>query len=621
MILNKKITKKISFLLIVSILSLNLSFLAIPQRAHATWPSFDYGNLAGSIGRWISDNWKTFAKEIAAQIARAAAKRMMLAVTASTVDWINKGGLDGQAGQPAYIADFNKFMTGEGGVLDSAIGDFIEGSELGFLCDPFKLQVSLALQIGVGSSNFVNKIGCTLSGVNRNINRAINTAGVSIDLSTTSAPLGTLVSVDGRAVTEFERSGGWYGWLNDNLSPQNNPVGAYLIAKAELDARLSEKVESNKAEISQGGGSLSFKECYDIYRDASGNQVGNRSQTYTVGVGAGRDSRPSVPRGLTAIQNCEVKTPGSAITAMLGFKATQDQRVNELSVVMSDGIDAIIGAAMNYYINKGLNQLKKGVLHNDTAANTAEQNALAGRISSLSGQYSNAVAQAGAGQAMATNYPGLPSITMPPPIDIPIEPSTTTTSTTTNNTGTGSGFGGAFDQARNNSIVLINSLSRSESEYQNNYLIAQNVLISGRDVFASSSVCNVNYNRTSSILRSIMIRNNVLTNIDGTPNSDRTIASIPWNLPAINAALAISNANMTTLSTAASAVNSASNIDAITTAMIPVNSTNFNTDPQSTLVTNIKTWLTGVQGMYNSTICPINLTSVMSINSPANSGN
>ena len=37
------------------------------------------------------------------------------------------------------------------------------------------------------------------------------------------------------------------------------------------------------------------------------------------------------------------------------------------------------------------------------------------------------------------------------------------------------------------------------------------------------------------------------------------------------------------------------------------------------MVENIKTWLRGVRGMYNSTICPIDLTGVLQITTAATS--
>jgi hypothetical protein len=174
---------------------------------------------------------------------------------------------------------------------------------------------------------------------------------------------------------------------------------------------------------------------------------------------------------------------------------------------------------------------------------------------------------------------------------------------------------GILEQVKNNANTLISSLMKSELAYQNNYMIAKNVLTSGKNVFATSSACNINYNRIDYVLRSKLIRANVITNIEGTQNSDRTIASIPWTLEVIKAALADSNLKITILNKATSDVSSASGFTAVTDAMIPVNSTAFNTDSQAKMVENIKTWLRGVQNMYNTKLCPIDLTEVLKITS------
>jgi len=594
--LYKKFKGKISASLIISILFLNYAFLTIPKETYAI-PVVDAPHAVLTSFKTGWDLVKEIGKVGLSIAAKTLARRIIEEVTRSTVNWINGGD-----GTPAFISNPGKFLLDTG---DEVIGDFIQNSDLAFLCDPFKFQVSLALQLDVGRmGGLKDKIGCTLSSVGQNIQGAVDNSELILNGQ----------SIKKNDYEEFTSRGGWNKWLAESLKPQNNAIGAYLIAEAELNAQILTEKESKTIELTTGSGALSFKMCRDTYRDPNtGNELGKSE--YKSGASAS-GQKPSIPSNLppsTKVETkCDVKTPGATVVDMLGFKATSDQRMNEIIGSLADGIDTILSSLANVLIKRGLEQLSKGVLDKD-ALNTDAYNG------GLEQAWQNAQAQMDANAALINNQDvnnlELPSINVG---STTWNYSPTTPGTTPSGLGSG---GGAFDQARNNSIVLINSLSRSESDYQNNYLIAQNVLVSGRAVFATSSVCNVNYNRTSSILRSIMIRNNVISNIDGIANSDRTIASIPWNLPIINAILAISNANMTTLSTAASQVNSASSIDAITTAMIPVNSTSFNTDPQSTLVNNIKTWLTGVQGMYNSPICPIDLTAVMRINSATSTGN
>lgn len=609
----KKIASKISLLLIISILSLNLSFFAAPQRAQATWPTIDaptIGQWATDIVKWIKDHWWEYAKMALEKIAKAAARQAIMQMTQYTVDWIN--GKD-PLGKPAFISDPGKFFND---AMDEGIGDFIQSNpDLNFLCDPFKFQVSLALQLGYGGG-FKDRIGCTLTDINKNIQGAIDNSGVVLNGQT----------VTNRGMSNFESNGGWMKFLENSTQPQNNPRGAYLISQYELEAQLTQQKTNKTIELAAGDLAIGFKRCYDTYKDAqTGNPVGpEKSAEYTVGAGETLGNRPSPPRGAQwrTEQHCVLRTPGGTIKDMLSAKANSDLAQTTLQT-LSDGVDMIFNALMAQMFNKLKEKMKQGQLSDATPADQAYSSTLSGSISQASAEFDAAMQNYNSqdiGAGLGEYMPGYSTPNLPPNPVNPY-PSTTTTRVSSSTLGSGSGSGsyssagGAFDQAKNNSTILLNSLSTSESAYQTNYLIAQKVLTEGRAVFATSSLCNVNYNRSTSISRSLLIRSNVITNIDGVPDSGRTIANLPWNLPVVNAALAISNAHMEILQTAGSAVSSASTIAAITTAMIPVNSTSFNTDPQSQLVPSIKTWLSGVKRMYDSTICPINLTRVLQINS------
>ena len=586
----KSFTKKIAFILVVSLLSMNLTFLATPKRAEATLPVADVPGVV----------WR-LAEKIVSSGAKALAKKLIEKISQATVDWINGG----MKGNPSYIANINNFLTGPGGVADQVVGDFFANSDLGFLCDPFKIQVQLALQLGYGSG-LRDRIGCTFTRITQNINNS-QISG-SINLSANGATLGG-------GTSKFANQGGWNSWLTQTLQPQNNPQGAYLIAKQEMDAGIVNAKGEKVLDLGFGQGALSFERCTDTYKDFNGNLAEPaKSSEYTKG-----NARPALPftqeqiyqDGITASQSCAVKTPGSVITGMLTQKATTDVRQGELTATLANGIDAIFGALFNLLIQRGLNQLAKGVLDKDTETSNAYNLA-------IDNIYRGTVEE---GNAEATNLMNLdwttPNIyttptytTTTPPWD-PNYPTTTTPTVTTGGTG---GFD-PLSQAKNNANMLIDSITKAEFTYQNNYLTAQNLLTSAKNVFASSSICNLTANRFDSVLRSALIQANVVTNIDGTTNPDRTLASIPWNFKVIDTAVNGSNAHVVILNKATSDVNAAANITAVKDAMITVNSTSFNSDVQSTLVENIKTWIRGVGVMYSSNICPINLTEVLKINS------
>jgi len=644
--LQKNITKKISFILIVSILSLNLSFLTISKKAEAQIPTTDVTHIAATVGKTIWDTVLEAATTFLANIAKVMARKIIEMVAKDTVDWINGVDANGNAVKnPAFIADFNKFLTGEGGVVDQTIGNFFQSEPgLAFLCEPFRVNVIASLKLGYGQS-FAQQIGCTLT-------NSISNKTLTVDVNGNSYTTGlsnNAVDANGNpyttGVNNVTDTGGWKDFLQTTVQPQNNPIGAYLMAQSELDARISSATGSLTLNLTANQGALSFVRCVDTYYpeqplDAYGEvpmqkpsdfnpsaDNSSKSEEYTKDF-----DRPSPPPGMIiSDQECNVKTPGSAITSMLGAKATSDQRMNELIGSLSNGIDNILNALTASLIAKATGQLKNGVLSNnpksaqtyDTALNQVAADAAAAAKKKM--QYAVSIApQDGSADIIDTSLP---------PVDWSWDPTPPTSGDATINPnvpvvqpgpytqpqGTG---GGALGTVKNNAITLLNSLAISEMAYQNNYKTAKNILIGARNVFATSSVCNLLSNRSDGTTRYYLITSNVLTNIDGTNDSNRLIGSIPWNLMVIDVALATSSAKMAILDKAASDVNSAPSIGDVTDAMIPVNSNFFDTDSQPKLIENIKFWLAGtadkpagVQHMYNSSMCPIDLTDVLKIDS------
>lgn len=648
--IKKNLTKKILLTAIIFTVSFNFVFFSTPKKAEAifgvadTAIVFDPAVSSQVLGKTIWDKAEYYAGRALSIVVRIAAKKLINNITQATVSWINGG----MQGQPAYKADFHKFMTGPGGVDDQIMGEFFQNNGLNFLCSPFQLQVKLALQLGYGAG-LKEKIGCTLTQIEQNASDALRNSNVSLG-----------VDVNGTTITggvhDFRNKDGWNEWLSTTMQPQNNPIGAYLIAKDELTVQTNNAEINKQLEFLNGGGALNFTRCVDKYYDGN-NKLIWTSPEYTSGTGqTGRPKASSdVQDKVTKIDPvCSVKTPGSVITGGLNkiTGSTIDQA--GLSATLSDGLDAVLGALLNYYMSK----LSKGVLDSNaegynnynTALNDSYTTAIDTYNSDLSNLYDEqanfnntdwtnpnwtiptfdtpnvsfdpSIFYLGTSSwvwdpitgdpfvySTSTNY-ATSSWVYDPSTGLPLVYATTTTATNNNYYGPS-----ALDLAKNNANTLLSSLLNSELAYQNNYKIAQNVLTQAEKVFASSSACNISYNRTDYTLRSLLIRANVVTNIEGLQDSNRTIASIPWNLQVIQKALATSSAKVTILNKAANDVSGAGSITAVTDAMTPVNSTSFDTDPQAQMVSNIKTWLTGVGTIYNSLLCPIDLTKVLQINS------
>lgn len=172
------------------------------------------------------------------------AKKSLERIVDSTVDWINNG----FEGNPAYVTNPKQYFRD---IADGVAGDFIKGSDLGFLCSPFQAKIRLALQ-----KNYVRAkpFQCTLTEIVGNV----------------------------EAFYDDFSQGGWDGFFVMTQNNANNPYGAYLEAQIELDARLAEALNLKKEELSWNGGFLNWSEC--IKKNSDTGECIERGPTKTPGV-------------------------------------------------------------------------------------------------------------------------------------------------------------------------------------------------------------------------------------------------------------------------------------------------------------------------------------------------
>ena len=215
-------------------------------------------------------------------IPRAALKQLLKTITQSIINWINAG----FNGGPSFITDPTQALLD---VADQTVGDFLmSDKDLAFLCDPFKIQIKIALGLQY-SVPFLEQSRCSFTSATGNIQQAMDSF-----------------------YNDFEGGGGWEAWLKITQNPQNNPDGAFLMAKAEMDARVSTEKNSLTLEAGWGSGFLSMK-------DASG----------------------------------KITTPGKAIVDQLGW--AQSSNIRELE--LAQDIDAIVGALINTAVQNGVKLL------------------------------------------------------------------------------------------------------------------------------------------------------------------------------------------------------------------------------------------------------------------------
>lgn len=254
-------------------------------------------------------------------IAWLIAKIIIKQITASIVTWINQGFPDGG---PGFISNPEAFFAD---VVDQEIGAFIYGSDLGFLCSPFQLEIRGALDF---RKPFRQRAQCTLTQIVGNIDNFIN--GIE---------------------TQIGGAGGWNGWFSMTTQPQNNPYGAYEIARGELEVRIAGKTVLQGKIADWGKGFLSFS---DPICEA------NKSRAREIANDVNQDSEIRRRNSQLTVSSCPIRTPGSFIESQLSNALGTDIRQLELA----DEINEIVTAALVQLTKMALGEIGLFGLSNST---------------------------------------------------------------------------------------------------------------------------------------------------------------------------------------------------------------------------------------------------------------
>lgn len=258
-----------------------------PQHAEATYPVNVVGGpgsaaqIKSSIANNITANGVAgplglVTKEyILDELAFVAAKLALQQMTASIIQWINSG----FEGSPAFVADLDGYLLD---IADQAAGRFLDSSELRLLCTPFQAPVIASLEIyyNDGRGFTGNEVQCRLTDAIENVEDFL--AG------------------------NFH-AGGWQNWFEITTKPQNNPYGAYVIARHEMDQFVQSQVAEEEKLLEFGEGFLSFKDCSEV-EGGSGN--------------------------------CTIVTPGQIIEEQLTFNLSTGQR----SIIQADELNEVLSA-------------------------------------------------------------------------------------------------------------------------------------------------------------------------------------------------------------------------------------------------------------------------------------
>lgn len=215
-------------------------------------------------------------------IAYGVARVFIQSMVRSIINWINSG----FAGSPAFVTDLERYLQG---VADQIVSDTLLGSDLAFLCDPFELDVRIALATSYNQRRDalgdIPPAQCTLDDVSNN--------------------------VEGFLSGSFS-DGGWPAWFELTQSESNDPNRAYFRTQYQLAKEIKDEQGEETKYLEFGDGFLSFRVCEQ-----------------TASQGGGRE-------------NCTITTPGRLISDQLNSALGAGRDM----LITADEIDEIIGALL-----------------------------------------------------------------------------------------------------------------------------------------------------------------------------------------------------------------------------------------------------------------------------------
>ncbi len=233
-------------------------------------------------------------------IVTSASKVVISNLTQSIVSWINSGF---QGGGPGFVTDPEAYFTD---MADQIAGDFIfSNTKLGFMCEPFSIDVKIALNLGYNTRTSKRNF-CRLSEIVQNTENYV------------------------KFTTGDFSQGGWESFFEISQNPANNAMGAHLISKDELRKAILEKRSAKVLELNFGDGFLSSRDCLE--RDSNGE----------------------------CTKEGPIKTPGATINDNLSNVLGTGFRQLELADEFNEIVGALVGQLVQTVLSKGLTSFSQG---------------------------------------------------------------------------------------------------------------------------------------------------------------------------------------------------------------------------------------------------------------------
>ncbi|MCC6323203.1 hypothetical protein IT400_00240 [Candidatus Nomurabacteria bacterium] len=253
-------------------------------------------------------------------IAYTLAKQQLAKMTQVTINWINSG----FNGNPLYIYDRESYFQS------------IADEQLLNLIKPL--------------ANITNK---DIYPYGRNIARSIINSAKSTFEQSSQSTLRKFLK-ENKTEEDFANdfsSGGWDGWFALTQQDQNNPLGFGIMTSQKLADQISKKIDNVKAELTEGKGFMSQKECAEYEKDSTykASDPGDIS-----GYAGNRTADGSKTRRCIRYK---VVTPGSIISDQISTVLSSNIRQLELADSLNESLSSVFQALINQMVNQGLSNL------------------------------------------------------------------------------------------------------------------------------------------------------------------------------------------------------------------------------------------------------------------------
>jgi hypothetical protein len=231
-------------------------------------------------------------------LAWTLAKGVISTMLDSILDWARNG----FQGSPAFVENIRSYLTEAG---DQAVGKFFTDTFGDFICDPFELDIEIALRVKyndiIRSEGEQPISNCSLSDITGNIEDFISGLPGSFD----QGGVGT----------------GWENWFEVTSNPgQYTPYGQYLNAEAGMKAAIINSKNEEFSLLDFGDGFLSGTVCETVH-----------------GMGSNEE-------------DCFINKPGKIVQEALSFNIDGERQ----SLIAADEFDEFIAELIGILADKVL---------------------------------------------------------------------------------------------------------------------------------------------------------------------------------------------------------------------------------------------------------------------------